>query len=218
MGNLIAEPDQPERPPMLGEAQGLIFKDRNPSRGERPAHAQRVIGRFGGYGGKPPVVIPENGIDAERRFETGELLRPSARRHIARNERMRAYKIAEQHRQVRPLSVGEIDDLADALFRHPRIACVDVGDDRDSELKVVGPTVQARRVLGERERRPGFIRCRVTGERQCRRDPDASADEKPAPGHINHHLRSLPKRSFALPDGYYAAGSARASSRPVGRR
>ena len=52
---------------------------------------------------------------------------------------MGAHVVAEQHRQVRLLSVGEIDDVADPFFGHPRIACVNIGDDRDLKLEVVGP-------------------------------------------------------------------------------
>jgi hypothetical protein len=76
---------------------------------------------------------------------------------------MRAYIVAEQHREIRFLGVGEINDVAHALFRHPGIAGVNVGDDRDRELEVVGPVGKPRRIAGERERRTGLIGCRVAG-------------------------------------------------------
>ena len=95
--------------------------------------------------------------------ETGELLGPGAGRHIARNERMRADIVAKQHGEVRLPRVGKIDDVADALFRHPRITCVNVRHDRDLELEVVRPIVKSGRVFGERKRRSGLTRCGVAG-------------------------------------------------------
>ena len=139
----VAETDQPEGPPMLGQSHRLIFEQRNAGRGERPANAARAVRGIGRNRRRPPVVIAENGVDAERRLETRQLLGPGAGRHIARNERMGADIVAEQHREIRLLGVGEIDDVADALFRHPGIAGVNVGDDRDLELEVFAANWEA---------------------------------------------------------------------------
>jgi hypothetical protein len=106
-------------------------------------------------------MVAQNGVDAERRLQTGELLGPGAGRHIARNERMGADVVAEQDGEIRILGVGDIDDLADPLFRHPGIAGMNVGDDRDLEPEVFRPSGKARRVFRERQRRPRLIRGRV---------------------------------------------------------
>ena len=148
---------------MLGQSHRLIFKQRNAAGGKRPANAARTVRGLGRNGRRPPVVIAENGVDAERRLETPQLLGPGAGRHIARNERMRADVVAEQHREIRLLGVGEIYDVADALLRHPWIACVNVGDDRDLEFEVLRPIAKRGRVFDERERRAGLIRGRITG-------------------------------------------------------
>ena len=76
-------------------------------------------------------MIAEDRIDAQRRLQARELFGPGAGRDIAADEAMGADEVAEQHRQVGPLRVGQIDDVADALLRHPGVAGVNIGDDRD---------------------------------------------------------------------------------------
>ena len=66
-----------------------------------------------------------------------------ARRHVSGNEPMRAHVVAKQHGEIGFLGVGEIDDVADALFRHPRIARVNIGDHRDLEFAVFRPIAKA---------------------------------------------------------------------------
>ncbi len=158
----VAETDQPERPAALRQAHRLVFEQRNPRARQRPADADGIVRGLGRDRRRPPVVIAENRVDAERRLETGQLLGPGARRHISGDEPVRAHIVAEQNRQIRLLGVGEIDDAADALFRHPGIAGVNVGDDRDLEFEVIGPVAKAGRVLGERQRLAGLIGRRIT--------------------------------------------------------
>ena len=50
---------------------------------------------------RPPVVIAENRVDAERRLETRQLLRPGAGRNVAGDVAMCAHEIAEQHGEIR---------------------------------------------------------------------------------------------------------------------
>ena len=52
---------------------------------------------------------------------------------------MCAHIVAEQHREIGFLGVREVDDVADAFFRHPGIAGVNIGDDRNRKLEIVRP-------------------------------------------------------------------------------
>ena len=96
----VAKPGQPEGPAALGQAHRLIFEQRNARLRKRAADAPGIIRRLRWNGRRPPVVIAENCVHAERRLETGELLGPGARRHISGNEPMRAHIVAEQHGEI----------------------------------------------------------------------------------------------------------------------
>ena len=131
MGELIAKADQPERPPLLAERDDIVFEQRNARHPPKFADAAAIVGRIGRQRRRPPIVIAENGVGSKRRFQPGELLGPGAGRDVARHEMLAAGEIAQQHRQVGLLRIGEIDDLGDPLGRHPGLAGVDVGDDGD---------------------------------------------------------------------------------------
>ena len=211
----VAEADQPEGASALGQSHRLIFEQRNARLRERPADAARIVRRLRWNGRRPPVVIAENCIDAERRLETGQLLGPGAGRHISGNEPMRAHIVAEQHREIGFLGIGEVDDVADALFRHPGIAGVDIGDDRDRELKILGPVGEPRRIFGERERRTGLDtpsrnRIATASRRRRRRRRETGASS----GEPSVALASV-ARSPAV---FYASVWAFASARAGGRR
>jgi hypothetical protein len=47
--------------------------------------------------------------------------------------------VAEQHDEVRAKRIRLFDNRFDALDIHPRLASVEVGDNRDREIKVCGP-------------------------------------------------------------------------------
>ena len=122
-------------------------------------------------------MIAEDRIDAERRLQARELFGPRAGRDIAADEAMGADEIAEQHRQVRPLRIGQIDDGADALLRHPGIAGVDVGDDGDLEIEAGGPSRRGQRIGGQREL-PARLEGRgVAGEAGGRREGAEAGQE-----------------------------------------
>jgi hypothetical protein len=65
---------------------------------------------------------------------------------------VRAHIVAEQHGEIRLLRIGQIDDLSNALFRHPGITGVNIGDYGDRELDILRPVRDLRRVFDERQR------------------------------------------------------------------
>jgi len=59
---------------------------------------------------------------------------------------MSGHIIAEHHDDVGPKRVGAFDDRLDVLERHPGIAGMNVGEDRDVELEARGPLRRVERV------------------------------------------------------------------------
>ncbi len=76
IGELIAEAGQPERTPVLGEALGVVFVNRNAGRLQRAAGDGVALAFALHFLVFPPVVIAENGVHAERRLQPGRAPAP----------------------------------------------------------------------------------------------------------------------------------------------
>ena len=89
----------------------------------------------------PPVVVAEHGMHAERRFETAERTRPFGVRHgfgVAGNADA-GDVVAEQEHAIGSERVDVRDDAFDARHVHPRLAGVQIGDDRELEVEAGRP-------------------------------------------------------------------------------
>ena len=87
-------------------------------------------------------MIAENGVHTERRPEARERARPFRRRDRAAHEAVVSHIVAEQQDQVRRQCVRVDDDPLDALEVHPRLAGVDIGDERDPKVQILRPPGQ----------------------------------------------------------------------------
>ena len=129
----------------MGQAQGIVFEEADAGMAQSAPHALGAVRLHAGEGTVPPIVVPEDGKGAERRFEDRERLRPLLRHNRAGDEVMPAGKIPEEHGEIGVKRVGDFRDFADARRRHPRLAGMDVGDNaifrRRSAGQVAGSTV-----------------------------------------------------------------------------
>ena len=105
MGELIAEPGQPEAAAAIVQQHGVVFQHRHAHRRQCAAHALDVV---------PPVVIAEDGIDAEPRLEAGKLGRPDRMRHPLGDEAVGGEIVAQDHDQIGAERIGGIDHLTHA--------------------------------------------------------------------------------------------------------
>ena len=193
MGELVAEPGQPEAAAGVVEQHGVVFHDRHAHAVERAAHALDVV---------PPVVIAEDGIDAEPRLEAREFGRPGRMRHPLGDETVGGEIIAEDHDQVGAERIGGIDHLAHALKAHIGAAGMQVGDHGDGEPVAVGPARRHRPVIGDDEIVGGFHRriggaCPASPGRQRRSWPrpplirPRRVTPRPARGGCTNWLRNI---------------------------
>ena len=93
-----------------------------------------------------PVIIAE--VFCASSLEHGG---PFGCRNEARDVAQSRDIVAEQHDDVRVQCVGAVDDLGDAIKRHPGIAGVDVGEGCDPERKVRRPLPRRQIVARQRE-------------------------------------------------------------------
>jgi hypothetical protein len=134
IGQLIAEPCQPERAITFGQAPGVIFVNRNARGIERLPRPGWPLPRMLHGLVFPPVVIAENRMDAKRRLQPGEHGRPFGGWNVARHMMMPGHVIAQHDDDIGIERIGALDDRLDVLQRHPGIAGVKVGDDGYLEL------------------------------------------------------------------------------------
>src|SRR5437879_5290077 len=99
----------------------------------------------------PPVVIAEDGVHAERRFQPAQHRRPFGRWDAARDMAMADDVVAEQNGDVRLQRVGALDDAFDTPERHPGIAGVEVCDDGNPQLEIGGPLLRRKGVARDLE-------------------------------------------------------------------
>ena len=78
-------------------------------------------------------------MHAERGLQSGKHRRPFTGRNVARHVAMTRDIVAQQHDDIRIERIGAFDDRLNAIQRHPGIAGMQVGDDRDLERKISRP-------------------------------------------------------------------------------
>ena len=122
MSELIAEAGEPEALAFLADVNHVVFHQRHGDIGEGAAHGIEAV---------PPVVIAEDGVDAERGAQAGKLGRPGGRRHALGDETVGGEIIAQHHDQIGLERLRGIDHLAHARDPHIGAAGVDVGDHGD---------------------------------------------------------------------------------------
>ena len=180
MRDLIAEPSEPETAAVVVEQHRIVLHERDAHAGERLAHTANVV---------PPVVIAEDGIDAEPRLEPPELGRPGGMRHMLGDETMGGEIIAEHDDQVGVERLRGVDHLAHARDAHIGAAGMQIGNDGDGQPVRGGPVRRHRPVVGDdeivgglRRRIGGGARHRQAGaaEREAAREQAAAGQPSPA--------------------------------------
>ena len=147
MRDLVAEAGKPEAPARFAQQHGVVFHQRDAYFGQRGTHAIDVV---------PPVVIAEDGINAERRLEAGKLGRPGRVRHPLGDETMGGEKVAQHHDKIGVESLRGIDHLRNARDAHVGSARMQVGNDGDAEAVALGPGGRRRPVAGNDQIVRGF--------------------------------------------------------------
>ena len=143
-GELVAEPEKPERAAVLDQPRGIVLEQRDVGVGEDPMRDRRPAALLLGPRIVPPFVIAEDRIAAERRLERHE------RRHDLRPIRPDAEQpigvgiVAEEEDQVGLERIRDLDDAAHPRHRHRRHPGVEIGEDDEPEAK-------ARRPAGRRQ-------------------------------------------------------------------
>ena len=84
----------------------MVFENVDTGRTQGAAHAFGAVGGHPGQGAMPPVVIAENRVDAERRFQNRESLAPVIGHHRAGDKPVAARKIAKEKDDVGGKVIG----------------------------------------------------------------------------------------------------------------
>ena len=138
-GHLVAEAREPERAAVVGQTHDVVLVDRHALALQHAPAEHGALARALGGEVVPPVVVAEDGVHAERRFELAQRLGPYLRRDGAGLELVAGGEVAQQDDDVGFQRIGVGDDAADALGGHGRAAGVHVGDDADAEIEVARP-------------------------------------------------------------------------------
>ena len=99
--HVIADPHKPKACLITAQPHRTVFEDLNAGGPERALDARRV---------QPPVVIAQDGVDAERRVEVFQDRSDALRRNEAAAHDTLDDEVAEQHHQIRVTGVGQRDD------------------------------------------------------------------------------------------------------------
>jgi hypothetical protein len=159
---------QPSRVVLVYWDAGRLERAMRPDGAASPHRCIRII---------PPVVIAENGMDAERRFETCENAGPFGCRYVAMYEAVMRHVVAEQQNEIGPERIRIGDDLFDPIEIHPRLARVDICDEGDPEMQIMRPGSEARAVTHD-AMAPRLHAERVTGEAEGRNAESRNGLEK----------------------------------------
>ncbi len=96
-GDLVAEAREPERAAVVDEAHDIVLVHGHAlALQHAPAEHRALAGALGSLI-VPPVVVAEDGVDAERRLELAQRLGPYLRRDGARLELVAGGEVAQQH-------------------------------------------------------------------------------------------------------------------------
>jgi len=140
-GTLIAKTRDPEWLAALVQAHGIVFVDGYARRLEREPSVRRSLTASLRFVVVRLVVITQNGVHAIGRTQAAERIGPFSRRDRAGEAQhsLAGEVIAEQERAVRLQSIRTLDDALNARQVHPRLADMQIGDERYSEIEILGP-------------------------------------------------------------------------------
>jgi hypothetical protein len=125
-------------------------------------------------------VIAQNGVDPERRLQSGELLRPFARVDVPGDDAVATHIVPKQCDEVSAQLIGHGHDGTDALGIHPGAAGVDVGERRDLELEALRPALR-REVVARQARPPRGLEGAIGTGEGAERTEAADPSQKLAP-------------------------------------
>ncbi len=153
--HLVAKSQQPEGRSAFLKSYRVVLEQIGAHQPKGSADASGVVGPILGQGTAPPIVVAENGVEAERRTQLRKRFAPSLWSHRGGGHDSRG-KIAQQYDDVRRQGVDDRDDFLDARDRRPRFANVRIGNRRDAQAKGGRPIGGANRAIGEVENEIGL--------------------------------------------------------------
>jgi hypothetical protein len=116
----ISQPQQPEGVAILFQPYAAVFVNRNAFRFESNLGMDGSCAALLGHRIVPPIMIAQNGVCAQRRFEAGKGAGRAFIGHGSHHEMMGRLVVAQQKMGIAAKAVGQIDDLVDARFAHMR--------------------------------------------------------------------------------------------------
>ena len=97
---LVAEAEEPERAALLLETQGIVLHDRNADGFQLPPCEDRPSSHRLRLAILPPIVVAQDGVDAERGPQRGGSRREVPHRYGTGDEAMSRRVIAEEHDEI----------------------------------------------------------------------------------------------------------------------